>query len=232
MNNNLSEPLSPEELDKLDNFLLNRIDDEEDTEGKDEGIIDISSLDGLFTALASAPVVSPPSRWLPAIWGDFEPTWKDEKEFTVIFSLLMRYMNSIINHLENSPETYEPMFMSRDIDGKEILIVDDWCFAYMQGLELMPEYSFESIELQVLLNPIKTYGTEEGWDALDQLNTQEQDNIVKAITPNVREIFAYWSDKRVQEVITQTFKHDTPKVKRNDPCPCGSGKKYKKCCLH
>ena len=23
----------------------------------------------------------------------------------------------------------------------------------------------------------------------------------------------------------------TPKVGRNDPCPCGSGKKYKKCCL-
>ena len=21
-------------------------------------------------------------------------------------------------------------------------------------------------------------------------------------------------------------------VKRNDPCPCGSGKKYKKCCEH
>ncbi len=24
----------------------------------------------------------------------------------------------------------------------------------------------------------------------------------------------------------------TPKIGRNDPCPCGSGKKYKKCCLH
>ncbi len=23
-----------------------------------------------------------------------------------------------------------------------------------------------------------------------------------------------------------------PKVGRNDPCPCGSGKKYKKCCGH
>ena len=22
------------------------------------------------------------------------------------------------------------------------------------------------------------------------------------------------------------------KIGRNDPCPCGSGKKYKKCCLH
>ena len=23
---------------------------------------------------------------------------------------------------------------------------------------------------------------------------------------------------------------EQPKVGRNDPCPCGSGKKYKKCC--
>jgi preprotein translocase subunit SecA len=25
-------------------------------------------------------------------------------------------------------------------------------------------------------------------------------------------------------------RNDGPKVGRNDPCPCGSGKKYKKCC--
>ena len=30
----------------------------------------------------------------------------------------------------------------------------------------------------------------------------------------------------------ETFERETPKVGRNDPCPCGSGKKYKKCCLH
>ena len=28
-----------------------------------------------------------------------------------------------------------------------------------------------------------------------------------------------------------TFRRDGKKVGRNDPCPCGSGKKYKKCCL-
>ena len=27
-----------------------------------------------------------------------------------------------------------------------------------------------------------------------------------------------------------THRNETPKVGRNDPCPCGSGKKYKKCC--
>ena len=28
----------------------------------------------------------------------------------------------------------------------------------------------------------------------------------------------------------ETFKREAPKVGRNDPCPCGSGKKYKNCC--
>jgi hypothetical protein len=29
----------------------------------------------------------------------------------------------------------------------------------------------------------------------------------------------------------EPYRRETPKVGRNDPCPCGSGKKYKKCCL-
>jgi len=28
----------------------------------------------------------------------------------------------------------------------------------------------------------------------------------------------------------ETYKRESPKVGRNDPCPCGSGRKYKKCC--
>ena len=28
----------------------------------------------------------------------------------------------------------------------------------------------------------------------------------------------------------QPFRREAPKTGRNDPCPCGSGKKYKKCC--
>jgi hypothetical protein len=28
-----------------------------------------------------------------------------------------------------------------------------------------------------------------------------------------------------------TYRREQPKIGRNDPCPCGSGKKYKKCCL-
>ncbi|MGE4132381.1 MAG: YchJ family protein [Bdellovibrionales bacterium] len=30
--------------------------------------------------------------------------------------------------------------------------------------------------------------------------------------------------------VRETVVRESPKVGRNDPCPCGSGKKYKKCC--
>ena len=32
------------------------------------------------------------------------------------------------------------------------------------------------------------------------------------------------------EIVPTTMVREGPKVGRNDPCPCGSGKKYKKCC--
>ncbi len=40
------------------------------------------------------------------------------------------------------------------------------------------------------------------------------------------------SDSRFNLSMQHPCERDTPKVGRNDPCPCGSGKKYKKCCLH
>lgn len=33
-----------------------------------------------------------------------------------------------------------------------------------------------------------------------------------------------------EAVKVETVRREEPKVGRNDPCPCGSGKKYKKCC--
>jgi len=37
-------------------------------------------------------------------------------------------------------------------------------------------------------------------------------------------------EEAVEPEIPVTFHRETPKVGRNDPCPCGSGKKYKNCC--
>jgi SEC-C motif domain protein len=39
-----------------------------------------------------------------------------------------------------------------------------------------------------------------------------------------------WVYAGMVETKGQTVRRETPKIGRNDPCPCGSGKKYKKCC--
>ena len=52
-----STPLSEEEFEYLDDFLLERIDDDTDTQDKDKGVLDISELDGLFTAIVSVPPI-------------------------------------------------------------------------------------------------------------------------------------------------------------------------------
>lgn len=40
-----------------------------------------------------------------------------------------------------------------------------------------------------------------------------------------------FSEDDFRQTPTATIVHETPLVGRNDPCPCGSGKKFKKCCL-
>ena len=37
--------------------------------------------------------------------------------------------------------------------------------------------------------------------------------------------------EKAQEGKVTTARRKRPKMGRNDPCPCGSGKKYKKCCM-
>jgi len=227
-------PLTDNELEQLEEFLLNRIDDDVDTSAKDEGIFDISSLDGFFTAIVSGPEMIPPSQWIAAVWGDFEPEWQSEKKFESVFSLLMRHMNSIAAHLMNEPESFEPLFMQRDVEDKTFIIVDDWCYGYIMGVEMcIDEWNLDSMDMTRLLMPIQLFGTEEGWRKMDGLNEQETENIRNAITPNVREIHAYWLARREQVApFHAPVQRTQPRIGRNDPCPCGSGKKYKKCCLH
>ena len=45
-----------------------------------------------------------------------------------------------------------------------------------------------------------------------------------------KKIKGKWYYHNGRMLANQTMIREQPKVGRNDPCPCGSGKKYKKCC--
>jgi uncharacterized protein len=226
-------PLTDEECGRLDRFLLDRIDEEADTLGRDEGVLDISELDGLFTALVSGPVLTVPSQWLPVVWGDFEPVWDSQEEFEEIFSLMIRHMNGIAHLLMEYPEEFEPMFLGREVEGNTCTIVDEWCDGYLRGVELAEkDWITGGEELAALLVPVFAFTEKTQWRAHD-LDYEEMVKVQQAIAGNVRRIHAYWLGPRSDDApLNQPARRSTPRVGRNDPCPCGSGKKYKKCCLH
>ncbi len=227
-------PLNDNELDFLDKFLLDRFDDEaQDTLDLDEGILDVSELDGFFTAIVSGPVMIPPSRWLPAAWGDFTHTWESEKEFETVFSLLVRHMNAIADTMLEHLDDFEPLFLTRETSNGSALIVDEWCEGYARGVALaQSHWDTAGAEMAALLEPIQAFTQATNWRG-HKLETPAMKKLQQAISPSVRTIYTYWLSRRMDSPPSSSpTVREEPKIGRNDPCPCGSGKKYKRCCLH
>lgn len=236
MEQDLSQPLSDEELVRLDEFLLERVDetaDEDEDEDRDEGILGLSELDGFLTAIVSGPQTIMPSVWLPAVWGECAPNWETEDEALGVFTLMMRHMNAIAAHLMEEPGTFEPIFLSQSAEGAEHVIVEEWCLGYVRGLALSADDWHEGGKgIESLLQPIFAFGTPEGWQMLDRLSDARRESLQQEITSSVRGIHDFWLKRRGRGQSAAPLRKSSPRVGRNNPCPCGSGKKYKHCCLH
>ena len=59
-------------------------------------------------------------------------------------------------------------------------------------------------------------------EELDRLQLECEEKLPQAVS----DIYRFWVAQRS----IKTIRRELPKVGRNDPCPCGSGKKFKKCC--
>jgi uncharacterized protein len=143
-------------------------------------------------------------------------------------------MNSIAETLIEAPEAFEPMYLDHVWKGKTVVVVDEWCEGYMRGVGLAAnEWRAGPPEIAGLLDPILRAFTEEGnWLAHEIPDREQVEKLRDAIAPNVRAIHAYWLARRAQDAPSAaSLGRSTARVGRNDPCPCGSGKKYKKCCL-
>ena len=227
----LTAPLSDEEMDRLDAFLIERGDEDFDDESGDAGVLDLSELDGLLTAVVSGPGSVAPSQWLPAVWGEQEPAWERTEDIEEMLGLLIRHMNGIAATLGEQPDAFEPIFLDREVDGKSALIVDEWCEGYMRGVALEAEqWAGEGDQMNALLEPIRAFTQEAGWPAHDLASDREVETLQEAVTLNARAIYAYWQARR-EALVPQPVRRAGPRVGRNERCPCGSGKKYKHCCL-
>ena len=219
--------LSDAEFDELDAFLL--------AEGRPRAIMDIAMLDGFLTALLIGPNVILPSQWLPAVWGETQDermAFESEAQMQHIVGLIMRMYSQRARDLEEGVDLYDPVIYTREQDGKTVSVIDEWCTGFMRGVQMDPtgwDPLFQSDEDAALLMPMILYGTESGLEQLQQnesLRNRHQ-NLADALGICVISIRDYWLPQRKAGA---TVRRAEPKVGRNDLCPCGSGRKYKKCC--
>ena len=136
----------------------------------------------------------------------------------------------------------EPVLWLYPVSSDEDAPMDygPWCMAYLHGVDLSPEDWFDALDeeeseflderlypMMVLTGEAEAAAREhnEEWpegEDLDELLGDCEDQLPAAVA----EIHRFWVAKRG----AGTVRREAPKVGRNDPCPCGSGKKYKQCC--
>lgn len=221
--------LDEAEIDELNELLFNYSEQVEDAHGSEEQEVDcvfsISELDGFLTAILTGPHPVSPSVWLPALWRGKLPKFDSEAELQHLTDLLIRHMNALADSLFDNPDNFAPIYeIGSDEDGeREQVIVDEWCYGYMRAVELHEKDWQPLFDTQPeLLTPMLLFA---GFEMEGEQPGEEDLQLMSDSIPDL--VFAvrdFW--------LNEAEKPKAPKTGRNDPCPCGSGKKFKQCCLH
>jgi len=224
-------PKPPRYLKQLERELLSLSD----------GAMLLEELDGFVAGLLVCPELIKPSEWLPVVWGSEEgdePAFDSLDHLNRVIGVVMEHYNDVARTLIERPARYDPLF-AIDEQHNEILW-ETWIAGFEKAVKLRP-----AAWQKLLAADRETAQAMSGLlnladvDRRDSRFTPEQLDALTAAAPDqIGPWVVALNDWRLanyaptQDFLTQPSSFPTPagKVGRNDPCPCGSGKKYKKCC--
>ena len=223
-------PLTEDELKELDNFLLYEVECEESMTS--------DTLDGYLHAIAIGPTTLMPQQWMPGIWGEgvgMMPPVKSIEHLNDVLGLIMRHFNSIIDAIEQEPREIYPIWYMTDYRGKQYDDAEGWAYGFVEGMKLCWDDwkpLLDSPQGQAWYRPIGLLGADDFGPEQDKLTKtpKQRGELALQIPESVVAMFEYWLPYRQAVYEREVTKRLQPKVGRNDDCPCGSGKKYKKCC--
>jgi uncharacterized protein len=213
--------LTESELDRLDQFL--------GAPQRIESALPLDAVQGLFAAIACSPAPVPEKKWLPEVLGG--SLFGSDDEASEITGLLTRFAEEVARQL-NEGEGFDLILYGEEGDEE----LSTWAEGYLIGVDLADppwEATAEPEDLENMLFPFlaltgqaQAMAREAGeeWTSADD-EAKMLAEVREGLADHLLQVRQYWFEKG----IPPTLRRDGPKIGRNDPCPCGSGKKYKSC---
>ena len=193
----------------------------------------MSNVDGMITAIAIGPEKIPPSEWLPKVGLGLAGPANLDKGLDLLAKNLMDRHDEILWLAETGRNAYEPLLW-RDDDGR--VVADDWIDGFMDGVRLRWEVWQELFQRpeRALLSPIVAQLRDKDgkYVLFDPMTGEGREKLrlaVKALPDAVVELSRYWLRRRALADGDVEALSLFGKIGRNEPCPCGSGKKFKRC---
>jgi uncharacterized protein len=223
------DPLTDTELDRLGDFLKSC---------KGGRAMSLEELDGFFAALITGPETVMPSEYYPEVFGgEMTDTceFSSLDEANEVLGLMMRHWNTIAGTLFKD-EVYVPLLLEGE-DG--VAHGNDWARGFMRGMNMRHDGWGELVNSEEhggWVIPVMMLYHEHDEDPEmrpDPITPEKREDIIAHMTAGLVGAYRYFrahGEAHAGTGFAPESRHTTSKVGRNDPCPCGSGKKYKKCC--
>jgi uncharacterized protein len=201
--------------------------------------MNLEELDGFFAALIAGPETVMPSEYYSEVFGG---EMSEACEFASldqandILGFMMRHWNTIAGTLFKN-EVYVPLLLE---DENGMAHGNDWADGFMRGMHMRHDGWAELVndeEHGGCLIPMMVLYHEHDEDPEirpEPISPEKREDVIVHMAAGLLGAYRHFRSHRQAHVgttVTAEPRHgSTRKVGRNDPCPCGSGRKFKRCC--
>ncbi len=227
--------MKDEDLERLNAVLLS-------LPVENEGML-LSEFNGLCAGLITGPDMIAPSEWLPLVWGDdVSPVFSSPEEAQSTTAMIMAHYNVVAQSLTPPVIDYAPVF---DVDTRtDETLWESWAMGFERAMRLRmdawtrivesgDEEAASSVTMMLALYEIASGDSDLPKDSKEELTKKAPDLITQMVMT-----LNDWTKSHPTEAMplfrgvanAEYAPARSNKIGRNEPCPCGSGRKYKKCC--
>ncbi|MFC1747773.1 UPF0149 family protein [Pseudomonadota bacterium] len=212
-----------------------------------EGTMTLPEVYGFFFAVATSPEPMESPEWMPVVFNGEEPRYKSEKKQEKIESALHEVYQEVSEQVKAGEfrlpawcEALDPPVENFSDEAPLAYWADglfdgyDWLSDVWTSS--MDEELAETVKSQLSVLFCFSHRDEaQAFCRSAQAGHFSQEHRAKNAIEKFPDAMATFG--RIGRTLAEGFNNVTPfvrevKVGRNDPCPCGSGNKYKKCCIN